>query len=407
MVNYRPPLIGVVGKTNVGKSTFFAAATEAEVEISNRPFTTLRPNNGIAYIRASCPHVEFGLPKCDPRTGFCKRGTRFIPVELMDVPGLIPGAHAGRGLGNKFMDELRKADAFLFVVDVSGSTSPEGQPAKPGTYDPVEEVRSILREIDLWFAQVISTNWERLAVTVDTMKKDPVDTLAERLSGIQVRRSHVIKALEETGLRDKKLSSWDRNDIARFASALRKASKPLLIVANKVDLLPYSSENLERLRKDLKDLPVVPTSAEAELALRKAVKTGVVEYTPGDESFQVVRPEKLNERQRMALRYIEENVFRPFGSTGVQQAIEKLVYEVLERVPVYPVEDVSSLTDKKGNVLPDTFLVEKGTKVREVSGLIHSEFPKRLVGAIDARTRTRISEESGVYPGLVVKFVIA
>ncbi|MCC6051901.1 MAG: redox-regulated ATPase YchF [Fervidicoccaceae archaeon] len=406
MVNYALPLVGIVGKTNVGKSTFFSATTEVDVEISNRPFTTINPNNGIAYVRDKCPHVEFGLQGCNPRTGFCKNGTRFIPIELMDVAGLIPGAHMGRGLGNKFMDDLRKADVFLLVVDASGSTSPEGVPVKPGTFDPVEEVKNILREIDLWFLRIVSSNWDKLAVSVDTSGKDPVDALTDKLSGIQVSRASIMKTLKETGLSRKKLSSWTKEELEMFAFTLRRNSKPLVIVANKADI-PASLDNIKRLREEFKDTPVIPASAEAELALKKAAKAGIIEYMPGDSSFAIKKPEKLSDAQRKALRYIEEKVMQKYGSTGVQQAIETAVYQVLGRVPVYTVEDPVRLTDKKGNVLPDVFLVDRRATIRDVAYLIHSDFARNLVGAINAKTKLRISGDSPVQHGLVVKFIVA
>jgi ribosome-binding ATPase YchF (GTP1/OBG family) len=406
LVNYALPLVGIVGKTNVGKSTFFSAATEVDVDISNRPFTTINPNNGIAYVRDKCPHVEFGLQGCNPRTGFCKNGTRFIPIELMDVAGLIPGAHMGRGLGNKFMDDLRKADVFLLVVDASGSTSPEGVPVKPGTFDPVEEVKNILREIDLWFLRIVSSNWDKLAVSVDTSGKDPVDALTDKLSGIQVSRASILKTLEETGLSRKKLSSWTKEELELFAFTLRRNSKPLVIVANKADI-PASVDNIKRLREEFKDTPVIPASAEAELALRKAAKAGIIEYMPGNSSFAIKKPEKLSDAQRKALRYIEEKVMQKYGSTGVQQAIETAVYQVLGRVPVYTVEDPVRLTDKKGNVLPDVFLVDRRATIRDVAYLIHSDFARNLVGAINAKTKLRISGDSPVQHGLVVKFIVA
>jgi ribosome-binding ATPase YchF (GTP1/OBG family) len=406
LVNYALPLVGIVGKTNVGKSTFFSAATEVDVEISNRPFTTINPNNGIAYVRDKCPHVEIGLQGCNPRTGFCKNGTRFIPIELMDVAGLIPGAHIGRGLGNKFMDDLRKADVFLLVVDASGSTSPEGVPVKPGTFDPVEEVKNILREIDLWFLRIVSSNWDKLAVSVDTSGKDPVDALTGKLSGIQVSRASIMKTLEETGLSRKKLSSWTKEELELFAFTLRRNSKPLVIVANKADI-PASVDNIKRLREELKDTPVIPASAEAELALKKAAKAGIIEYMPGDSSFAIKKPEKLSDAQRKALRYIEENVMQKYGSTGIQQAIETAVYQVLGRVPVYTVEDSVRLTDKKGNVLPDVFLVDRRATIRDVAYLVHSDFARNLVGAINAKTKLRIPGDSPVQHGLVVKFIVA
>src|SRR5437899_9636740 len=89
---------GVVGKPNVGKSTFFAAATLQNVAIANYPFTTIKANRGTTYVRSPCPHTILGKP-CNPVNSACSNGTRLIPVELIDVAGLVKGAHAGRGQG--------------------------------------------------------------------------------------------------------------------------------------------------------------------------------------------------------------------------------------------------------------------------------------------------------------------
>jgi len=235
-------LLGVVGKTNVGKSTFFSAATEVPVKIENRPFVTIEPNVGVAHVRVRCAHVSLGLARCDPVNSLCIDGWRFVPVKLLDVAGLVPGAHMGRGLGNRFLDHVRRADALLLVVDASGSTGPEGTPAAPGSYDPAEEASSMIREIEEWMFNVISRDWDRFARRIDTGgSTDPVGDLAQRLSGFSVTRAHVVRALEESGLVDKRLSSWTRDELRSFVSALRRASKPIVIVANKSDS-PHARE---------------------------------------------------------------------------------------------------------------------------------------------------------------------
>ena len=113
--------IGLAGKPNAGKSTFFKSATLIDVAIANYPFTTIEPNVGIAYVRTRCVCRELGID-----CGKCVDGWRFIPVKLIDVAGLVPGAHEGRGLGNEFLDNLRQAEGVIHVVDASGSTDEEG-----------------------------------------------------------------------------------------------------------------------------------------------------------------------------------------------------------------------------------------------------------------------------------------
>ncbi|GAB6147693.1 redox-regulated ATPase YchF [Stetteria hydrogenophila] len=402
-------LIGVVGKTNVGKSTFFAAATELSVAIENRPFTTIEPNVGVGYVRKRCVHVDLGLPKCDARNSICIDGDRFIPVKLMDVAGLVPGAHKGRGLGNRFLDDLRRADVLILVVDASGATSPEGVPAEPGTYDPVEEVESMIREVDEWMYGIISKDWEKFAKTVDTGGvTDVAGALAQRLSGLSITKASVARALEETGLAGRKLSTWTSDELREFMRTLRRIAKPIVVAANKVDV-PAAAEGVRRLKEALepKGIPVVPTSALSELILRRAARAGIVKYKPGDPDFEVVDESKLTGRQREALELIRERVLRKWGGTGVQQAINEAVFGVLGMIAVYPVEDVNRYTDREGRVLPDVVLVPRGTTARELAYRIHTDLGKTFLYAIDARTKRRLGESYQLKDGDVIKIVAA
>ena len=399
-----PPerLAGVVGKTNVGKSAFFAAATMASVEIGNRPFVTLEPNIGVGYVKVKCAHVELGLPRCDPAKGYCINGWRFVPVKLADVPGLIPGAHEGRGLGNQFLDKIRQADAILLVVDAAGATDADGNPVPPGTYDPVEEVRFLERELDEWIYSIIRRDWDRFAMRVSTTGENVVEALARRLSGLSVRREHVEKALEYAGLVGKKLTSWSQDDLKLFATGIRR-SKPIVIAANKIDI-PEAEDNIKRMRKEL-EYPIVPTSALAELVLRKAARAGYIRYIPGDSDFEIVDDSRLSPQQKRGLEYIRENVLKRWGSTGVQQAINKVFLEALNMVVVYPVEDANKYTDGKGRILPDAYLVPRGTTARELAYMVHTDLGKTFLYAINAKTKMRIGEDYVLQDGDVIKIV--
>ena len=397
-------LIGVIGKTNVGKSTFFAAATLATVEIANHPFTTIKPNVGVGYVRKKCVCKEFGV-KDNPRNSICIDGERFIPVTLIDVAGLIPEAHKGRGLGNKFLDDLRKADVLLHVVDASGSTDAEGRPVPPGTHDPVEEVRLIQREVDLWLFQILQKDWRRLVHKAESEGKFE-DLLAERLAGLSITKTHVVKALRDAKLENTKPSSWRSEELTLFVSTLRKIAKPSVIVANKADI-SEAQDIIKKMAKELKDEIVVPTSALAELVLRRAAKKGYIKYLPGDPDFEVVDENKLTPKERKGLEYIREHVLRKWGSTGVQQALNKAVFEVLEMIAVYPVEDPVKLTDHEGRVLPDVFLVKKGTTARELAYKIHTDLGRTFLYAIDARSKRRLGENYVLQDNDVISIVAA
>jgi len=401
-----PPerIIGIVGKTNVGKSTLFAALTLIPVEISNRPFTTIEPNIGIGHVRKRCVHIELKLENCNPRSGYCVRGFRFIPIKIMDVAGLVPGASEGRGLGNKFMDDLRQADALIHVVDASGSTDLEGRPVKPGTADPVEEALSIQREIDEWFYSVVKRVWDNKISKRIQVVQNPVDYIAQNLSGLSIKKYHVIEAIRRAGLEDKKPSSWSLDDIKTFSKELRLVSKPIIIAANKSDLTT-AEDNIKRLKKVFGDRNVIPISALAEYILRKAALNGYIEYTPGDTDFKVIDESKLAEEQKKVLKIIRERVLEKYGSTGVQQLLNYVVFNVLDLIVVYPVEDHRRYTDHHGNVLPDAYLVQRGTTVRELAYMIHSDLGETFLYAINAKTGEKLGESYELRDDDVVKIV--
>jgi len=382
-------MVGIVGKPNVGKSTFFSAATLAPAEIANYPFTTIKPNRGIGYVRTPCVCREFNV-KDNPVNSLCINGIRLIPVELIDCAGLVPGAWRGRGLGNQFLDEIRKADALIHIVDASGGTDIEGRTCKPGTHDPIEDARFLEVEITMWMVNILKRDWPKIARKAETESSvDLLKVLEERLSGLQIKRTHIFEAIRTAELNPEKPTSWSEEDFIKFVDTLRKVAKPMLIAANKIDI-PPAEENVERL-KELGYI-VVPCCAEAELALRRASEKNLIEYTPGDCNFKILQREKLTENQLKALEAIREKILLKYGSTGVQDAINTAFFKLLNMIVVYPVEDIEHLTDHKGNVLPDAYLVPYGTTAREFAYIIHSELGETFIYAIEARNKKRVGE---------------
>jgi len=396
-------MVGIVGKPNVGKSTFFSAATLATVEIASYPFTTIKPNKGIGYFKTRCVCREFNV-KDDPVNSTCINGIRFIPVELVDCAGLVPDAWQGRGLGNQFLDEIRKADALIHIIDASGSTDIEGRIVRPGFHDPLEDVKFLERELTMWFAQILKRDWARLARTVEARAADLPSLLEERLSGLTIKRRHVLDALKTAELSGDKPTRWSEDDFLRFVDALRRVSKPMLIAANKMDL-PFAEDNLKRLKET--GYIVIPCCAEAELALRRAAEKGLIEYIPGESDFRVKDSTKITEKQLSALKAIKEKILNKYGSTGVQDAINAAFQVLLNMIVVYPVVDPEKLTDHYGRVLPEARLVPKGTTARELAYMIHTELGETFIYAIDSRTKMRLGEDYQLKDGDVISIVSA
>ncbi len=392
-------MVGIIGKPNVGKSTFFNAATMGNAQVASYPFTTIEPNVGMAYVTRPCVCRELGVED-DPVNSKCVNGIRHIPVKLIDIAGLIPGASRGLGLGNKFLDEVRRADALIHVVDASGSTDEEGRPVKPGSHDPLKDVEFVEREYELWMLSIIRKDWDRLVRMPKV--EDVLDGLTKRLSGLRVSMSDVKWAIRRANLEGKKPAEWGDAGLEAFIKALREINKPILIAANKADI-PTAKENIDRIRKTGR--PVVPVSAEAELLLRRAANAGLIEYFPGSSDFKVIG--HLSEAQVRALELVRERVLRVYGSTGVQDAINSVYFDLLKGIVVYPVEDENRFTDKKGRVLPDAYIVRRGTTARRLAEMIHTELAEGFLYAIDAKRKMRVGADYELKDGDVIKIVSA
>lgn len=397
-------IIGLIGKANVGKSTFFNAATELAVPAANYPFTTVNPNVGVAFVRTNCICREFGVQD-NPIHSLCIDGVRFAPVKLIDVAGLVPGAHAGKGLGNKFLDDARQADVLIHVVDASGSTDANGKPVPHGSGDPMFDINFVEEEFELWLASIVSRDWGKAVRDSESQGLKLEQMLTKRLSGLSISEPTIAAAVHASGLAMKKPILWDEHDIRSFCAVLRKRAKPFIVAANKADL-PTSDNNIEKMRSN--GLTVIPCASEAESLLRKASKKGVLHYLPGDSSFSLSKEgsSSLNEAQRRALEIVMA-ILKKFGSTGVQQAINSAVLETLNMIAVYPVEDEARLSDKKGNVLPDVRLLPAGSTAKQLAESVHAELAKGFLYAIDARTKQRVGADHPLKDRDVIKIVSA
>ena len=379
-------IIGILGKPNVGKSTYFKACTLASVEIGNRPFVTILSNHGIGYVKIDCLDKDLGV-KCNPHKGYCIKGMRFVPVDLMDVAGLVEGASEGKGLGNEFLNDLSAADAFIHIVDISGETDAGGKETKD--YNPVNDVKMLENELDLWYLGILNKVWKGFARIVQNTKQELHKAVANQFSGLKVKEDDVKRILVKGKYNLEKPADWSGEEIHRFAHELRHLTKPMIIAANKCDR-PDAAVNLKKLKETYPELLIIPCSADSELSLRLANNAGLISYISGEPNFKYLK--ELNSKQKDALELIRKNVLDEYGSTGVQEVLNKTVFELLKYIAIFPVA-TQKLTDLKGNILPDCLLLPESSTALELAFAVHTDFGKNFIKAIDVRTKQAVGKE--------------
>lgn len=382
-----PIKLGLIGKTNTGKTTFFNAATLSSEEISSYPFTTKKPVTGISHAITLCVHPEFKVQD-NPNNSKCVNGWRYIPLEIIDLPGLIKDAWKGKGLGNQFLAIAAQSDALLHVVDASGGIDSTGQISQTGTGDPVSDFADIEEELIMWYLKILEGNRDKVSRSING-GTDPVEAIAELYGGIGVTKNHVKDALRNTELTEKNFDNFNMTDSKNLASQLRRISKPTLIVANKVDV-DGADKNFDRLRERYNDSIVIPASGDSELSLRRAEQKGLIKYSPGSEQFEIVKADELNKKQTDALDFIKKGIMGEYMRTGVQFAINIAVFKLLKMNSIYPVANDKSLADKKGRILPDLILLKNGATVNDLAREIHTDLTKGLLYAKDLRYNLRL-----------------
>ena len=385
--------IGLVGKPNAGKSTFFTAATSATAQIGDYPFTTIDKNVGIAYVRKPCPSKELGLDP-NPNNSLSVDGIRFIPIEVIDVAGLVPGAHEGKGMGNKFLDDLRQADVLIQIVDCSGTTDLEGNTVEGA--DPLDEIKFLEDELHHWIGEIVVRNWSRSARAVEAGEKIE-NFLSERLAGLKFTREQVILSLRKAKI-SKPVMHWGSEEGLTLAGYLQEIGKPIVIAANKADI--SSKDNIEKLDK----ASAIITAADYELALKNATKAGLITYNSGDSDFRLNDEGQLNDGQKKALETIRR-FLKTRGSTGVQDCIETAVLEKLDLIAVYPVEDETHFTDSQGRVLPDAYLVPRESTAHNLAYKVHTDIGDSFIRAIDCRSKRIIGKDYELQDGDIIKIV--
>jgi ribosome-binding ATPase YchF (GTP1/OBG family) len=399
-----PIKLGLIGKTNTGKTTFFNSATLSSEEISSYPFTTKTPVSGVAHAITLCVHPEFKIQD-NPNNSKCIDGWRYIPIELIDLPGLIKDAWKGKGLGNQFLSIAAQSDALLHVVDASGGIDSTGKITKVGTGDPVSDFADIEEELTMWYQKILEGNRDKVSKLIKN-GSDVIDTITDLYRGIGVNKIHVKETLLATKLEEKNFDDFDMADSKKLASYLRKISKPTLIVANKIDV-EGADKNFARLRERYNDSIVIPVSGDSEFSLRRAEQKGLIKYSPGSEQFEIIESDKLNEKQIRALDFIKQGIMGEYMRTGVQFAINVAVFKLLKMNSIYPVADDVKLADKKGQILPDLFLLKDGATINDLAKEIHSDLTKGLLYGKDLRYNLRLPVDYQLRDRDVVSLVSA
>ena len=399
-----PIKIGLIGKTNTGKTTFFNSATLSSEEISSYPFTTKSPVSGVAHAITLCVHPEFEIQD-NPNNSKCLDGWRYIPIELIDLPGLIKDAWKGKGLGNQFLSIAAQSDALLHVVDASGGIDSTGKITEVGTGDPISDFADIEEELIMWYHKILEGNRDKVSKLIKT-GTDISDAITDLYRGIGVTKIHVKETFRSTNLEEKDFDDFDMVDSKKFASHLRKISKPTLIVANKVDV-EGADKNFARLRERYNDSIVIPVSGDSEFVLRRAEQKGLIKYSPGSETFEIIKSDDLNEKQINALNFIKKGIMGEYMRTGVQFAINVAVFKLLKMNSIYPVADEKNLADKKGRVLPDLILLKDGATINDLAKEIHSDLTKGLLYGKDLRYNLRLPTDYQLRDRDVVSLVSA
>ena len=420
--------IGLVGKPNVGKSTTFSAMTETPVDIANYPFTTIEPNVGVAWLPllSPCACSELRRRKetagrleptsdddprkgsiCTPNSGSCKAYRRLVPVTLVDVAGLVPGAHEGKGRGNQFLSDLARCDALIQVVDVSGSTDIEGNPVGSGGSDPIEEHRFLIEEMEAWIVGILSTGWKRGARKVQSEgDRALMEYVVDQLTGIGATEQHVLAGFNAVHSKHPDAGvpwTWGNAELTAMASTIRAELFPISIAANKADRAHSGSwAPLSELISREGGI-LLPTSAEAELALSRASQAGLIEHSPGGSTFEIT-PEgegKLSQAQRKALSSIAESLDSWEGG-GLFGLLSQVVFGTLSRRVAYPVQDETHWVDGEGNMLPDALLVPEGTTAKGLAYAVHTDLGDGFIRAVDARNSRVIGAEQEIQNGDVI-----
>ena len=361
----------------------------------------------MGYLQIDCACARYDLSdKCSPNHGSCQDGRRSVPIELLDVAGLVPGAHEGKGLGNKFLDDLRHADALVHVVDVSGTTDAEGKATRG--YDPAQDIVWLRSEIVQWIQGNLMEKWGSIKRRHVAVKATAVETLQAQFSGYGSTASVVARTLDRLDLKEP-LEQWSDETISKVVNAFTDEKFPTVFALNKIDHAD-ADKNVSKIAKMQDPNSIVLCSAISEVFLRRLVKQGFIKYIEGGE-FVDTREDliaagdpnggglkEMDEKLKNRLENLRDMVLYRFGSTGVVQVLSKAA-ELLGLVPVFPVRNITTFSSGTGRVnavFRDCVLVKKNTTVGQVARKFMGDAPLAFVEGIGG---IRVAEDDIVAVG--------
>ncbi|KAL4934153.1 Ygr210 GTPase family protein [Aspergillus undulatus] len=401
----RDPLVGLVGKPSSGKSTTLNSLTDASSKVGNFPFTTIDPQRAIGYLQIDCACQRYGVTdKCKPNYGGCTDGKRSVPIELLDVAGLVPGAHQGRGLGNKFLDDLRQADALIHVVDVSGTTDAEGKATRG--YDPSQDIEWLRSEIVRWVLGNLMQKWGSIKRRHTAIKATAVETLQNQFSGYGSTPQTVARCLDRLNMKEP-LEEWSDETVEEVVKAFIDEKFPTVFALNKIDH-PDADKNISKIAKMQDPQSIVLCSAISEVFLRRLAKQNYIKYTEGSE-FVDTREDliadgdpdggglrEMDEKLKTRVENLKDMVLYRFGSTGVVQCLSRAA-EILGLVPVFPVRNLHTFSSGAGTAaFRDCVLVKKNSTVGDVARKVMGDVP---ISYIEGVGGVRVSEDDIVAVG--------
>ena len=317
---------GIVGLPNVGKSTLFNAITKKNILAANYPFATIDPNVGVVTVPDRRVEVleEMYIPE------------RVVPTtyEFTDIAGLVKGASAGEGLGNKFLSHIREVDA---VVEVVRCFDDKNIIHVDGTVDPIRDIEVINVELVMSDLEIIDGRINRIGKKAE-MTKDKKEIL-------EVNTLKKIKSNLEQNIPVRKMG-LDEEELEVIKSFNLITEKPIIYVANvsEDDIInggnDYYKMVCDYAKSENSEVVMICAKIESELA-------------------------ELNDTDKAA--FLNE---LGIPEAGLDQLIKK-TYSLLGLATFF--------TAGSDEVRAWTF--KKGMKAPECAGIIHTDFQKGFIKA--------------------------